>query len=233
MQKAFLILKTGGWCGIIIFLAYLAITLIYVLSGTLEGSVEDKLLLIANGKMAWWWIVSLSVLTDFLLFPVTYALYKLLFPLEKDIIVFGALAFVLFAFLDLALTWPSFEMLINIATEYANMPAETSNIEILSMAGLLDKLHSSKLFSIYVILLMSIGIVIFSRAFKIHLHYNAIYFVGLAIGILGIAAVLSAMVFGSTGMIVVLVSILTILWLGMVSVKLLKLSRSAEKILKK
>lgn len=233
MKRAYKILKIGSYSGMAISFGYIIITILYLLTGTLEGNVEDKLLLIAHGENAWWGIVSLSVLTDFLLFPFTYALFKLIFPLERDIIVFGTLAFVLFAFLDLALTWPTFEMFINIATEYANMPAEASNIEILSMAGLLDKLHSSKLFSIYVILLMSIGIVIFSRAFKIHLHYTAIYFVGLAIGILGIAAVLSAMVFGSTGMIAVLVSILTTLWLGMVSVKLLKLSRGAERILKK
>lgn len=233
MQKAFLILKTGGWCGISIFLSYLAITLIYVSAGELKGGIENKLLLISTNEISWWWILILSVLTDLLLLPFVYALYKLLFPLEKDIVLFAVLTFMLFIIMDLALTWPSFELLIDIAKEYVNAPEQTTNTDLLSMAELLDKFHSSLLFSAYVILFMSIGIVIFSRAFKKHLNYSGIYITGLLIGLLGISALLSVLVIGTTGIIAILVSVLTTLWIGMVSLKLLKLSKGAKAIIKR
>lgn len=227
------VLSVGGVSGVIICVFYLVITVIYVVTGMLEGSIEEKLGHIGYHTEAWWWILILSVITDLLLFVFVYALYRLLSANSKSLSTLGCFFIALFAILDLAITWPSFELLIRISSEYVNGTMDSNAKELVEMAKLLDMLHSSRLFAVYVILLMSLGIVILSNQFKKQLGYHFIYILGISISVVGSIAVIGAVVANVTGIAAIIVSVLSTIWIGLAGIKLFQLSGAARNIGKK
>jgi hypothetical protein len=95
----------GGICAIVIGISYIIITALYVLTGAPPSGGEAKLAYFAGKTTAWWAIVLLSVLTDFLFLPVALSLYVLLKKVNRTAMMVGSGFLGLFAVLDLVITW--------------------------------------------------------------------------------------------------------------------------------
>ena len=76
--------RVGGISAIVFGIAYIVIIALYVPMGALPSGAEAWLAYIAGNTTAWWAILGLSVLTDFLLVSVALSLYLALrgFPLR-------------------------------------------------------------------------------------------------------------------------------------------------------
>ncbi|MEY2926185.1 MAG: hypothetical protein RL367_662, partial [Pseudomonadota bacterium] len=67
--------QAGGIAAVTLGLAYCAIIVLYVPMGAPPMGAEPRLAYMAGNTTAWWGILSLSVLTDFLFVPITVALF--------------------------------------------------------------------------------------------------------------------------------------------------------------
>ena len=116
--------QAGGISAILFGVAYVIIIALYIPMGAPPSGVEERLVYIAGNTTAWWAILRLSVLTDFLLVPVALSLYLALKGINKNAMLM-AIAFVgLFVILDLAITWTNYASLILLSDSYANVTDE-------------------------------------------------------------------------------------------------------------
>jgi hypothetical protein len=86
-DKVYLI---GGGCGLVLGIAYLAIIALYAPIGAPPSSIEALLLYLATNSSRWWWIVGLSVSTDFLFIPFAASTYFVLRNVNRYVICLAA-----------------------------------------------------------------------------------------------------------------------------------------------
>ena len=110
--------RIGGLSAILFGIAYLAIIGLYVPLGARPSGAEAWLAYIAGHTSAWWAILTLSVLTDFLLVPVALALYIALKGINKNAMLVATAFIGLFVILDLALTWTNYAAGITLSNYY-------------------------------------------------------------------------------------------------------------------
>lgn len=111
--------RAGGIAAVGLGLSYLVITGLYVAGGALPAGAEGWLAHLSGRRAAWWAILGLSVLTDVLFLVVAWALDRALKPLRPNAALAGTGLLVLFALLDLVVTWPSYASLITLSDGYA------------------------------------------------------------------------------------------------------------------
>jgi hypothetical protein len=90
-----------------------------VFAGAVPSGGEAWLEYLAGHTAVWWAILGLSVLTDFVFLPVAWSLYLALKSANGNATLVGAGLLVLFAVLDLAVTWPNYASLISLSGDYA------------------------------------------------------------------------------------------------------------------
>ena len=66
--------RVGGISALVLGVAYIIIIVLYVPLGAPPSGGEARLAYIAENSTAWWAILGLSVLTDFLFVPMVYGL---------------------------------------------------------------------------------------------------------------------------------------------------------------
>ena len=77
-----LVYCTGGVCALVLGLGYLVIIGLYAPIGAPPVSIDALLLYLTTNSTRWWWIIGLSVLTDFLFVPLALTIH---FALKKVI----------------------------------------------------------------------------------------------------------------------------------------------------
>src|SRR6266496_1673213 len=205
--------RAGGISAIVFVIAYIVIIALYVPVGKPSGA-EAWLMSMAGNTTAWWAILGLSVLTDFLLVPIALSLYVALKGINKNAML-AATAFVgLFIVLDLALTWTNYASLIALSGNYAAATNDAQRAVFVTAATYPSSVVDSNLLFVYNSLTLAVGILMTGFVMLKGIFSKGTAYLGVVTGILGI---LSAMI--------ILVSILTTVWVFFVGYRLYRLGQ--------
>ncbi|MGB7537848.1 MAG: hypothetical protein WBM17_04855 [Anaerolineales bacterium] len=219
------LLRAGGISAIILGVSYILITGLYALGGPLPNGAEEWLKYLAGQTTAWWAILGLSVLTDFLFLPVTLALFLALKEIDRNAMLIGAILVVMFVILDLAVTWPNYSSLITLSGNYAAATSDVQRTAFVSAASYASAVLSSGLFAVYAILVPSLGILVIGLVMKKSAFHKVTAYSGMASGILGIISVVGPVFIGALGGAVILASVLTTVWVLLLGCRLYRLGQ--------
>ena len=145
-----------------------------------------------DGKTTiWWWIVALSVITDFLLVPVAWALYLALKEAGRNAMLLATVFVGLFVILDLAVTWSLYASILVLCAKYAKYSAasdEAQRMGYLAAADYGSALLTSRLEIVYSIVILSFGILVTGFVMLRGIFSKITAYLALATGILAFAA---------------------------------------------
>jgi hypothetical protein len=219
--------RIGGVSAIVLGMSYIIITVLYFMSGTtLPESGEEWLKHIAGHTTEWWAILGFSVLTDLLFIPLARSLIIALKGVNKNAILAGTGFLILFVILDLAVTWPNYSVLISLSSKYAVAINDTQRMAFIAAADYASGVLSSGLFGVYAILVPSLGIFIISLVMLRSVFSKVTAYIGLVSGILGFISVAGPFFIPALGIMAIIASVLTTVWVLLVGYKLLRLSQS-------
>jgi hypothetical protein len=219
--------RMGGMSAIVLSMSYIIITVLYVLGGALPSGGEEWLKHLAKHTVEWWAILGFSVLTDFLFLFVLWSLYNVLKEINKNATLAGIGFVGLFVVLDLAVTWPNYSALISISSKYAIANSDTQRLAFVAAANYAYGVLSSSLFAVYAILVPALGISIIGLVMLNGPFSKITAYLGIVTGILGIISVAGPFFFTALGMVAIITSVLTTVWVLFVGFKLLKLSKQS------
>jgi hypothetical protein len=108
----------------------------------------------------WWWILGLSVFTDFLYVPVAFALYLVLKELNKNVMLLATAFVGLFVVLDLAMTWSHYASVLTLYRNYAGATDDAHRASYVGAANYASAILNSPLEIVYAIVTLSSGILL-------------------------------------------------------------------------
>lgn len=214
--------RAGGISALLLALGYVVITALYVPAGAPPSGAEAHLAYLAKNTRAWWWITGLSVLTDFLFVPVTFALYIALKHINRSAMLLATACVVLFVILDLALTWTSYTVLIKLSGNYTAATSDAQRAVVVAAAQYPSALLESALIGIYIILIPAVGFLLTGLVMSKGVFSKATAYIGSISGILAIVSVVGPNVLHLT---VIIASALTTVWLFLVGYRLYRLGQ--------
>ncbi len=153
--------RVGGISAFILGIGYIIIIALYIpAGGPPPGSdVEARLIYLAEHSTAWWGILSLSVLTDFLYIPITFALYFALKGINRGMMLLATACILLFVVLELGITWMNYAVLLDLSSSYAAAANDAQRAVFVTTAYYpFAVLDSHDLLGVYTILMTGIGI---------------------------------------------------------------------------
>lgn len=205
--------RVGGISALVLGIGYIIIIALYVPMGAPPSGAEARLAYIAGNTRAWWAILGLSVLTDFLFVPVALSLYLALKGINRDAMLVATACVGLFIVLDLPLTWTNYAALITLSGHYA---AATNNVEraiFVAAANYPSIVTDSGLLFVYNTLTLSVGILLTGLVMLKGIFSKSTAYLAVATGIFGVAAVASSFFASSVSSVsIILASVLTMIW---------------------
>jgi hypothetical protein len=130
----------------------------------------------------------------------------------------------LFVVLDLAVTWTNYAALITLSEGYGTTTALQRAADV-GAATYAAAVLDSSLEAIYSILILSIGILVTSLVMRRGVFGRGTAYIGVVTGVSGIVAVVGPYFASVLSVMIVVVSALTTLWIVLVGVTLIRLSR--------
>jgi Domain of unknown function (DUF4386) len=216
--------RVGGLSGLILGVGYLAIIALYIPVGAPPSDVAARLAYLAgNNRDGWEAILAISVLTDLLLIPFTLALYEALKGINRNLMLLASACIGLFVILDLAITWPNYAVLITLSDHYAAAASTTAKAAIVIAATAPALTIESGLFGFYAIVVPGIGILFAGLVMRKGIFGRVTAWAGIATGVFAALAVVGPFVSNALGMVVVLASLLTMLWVMLAGHRLYRL----------
>jgi hypothetical protein len=223
--------RMGGVAALLIAAGYVAIMPLFALVGAPPEGAPARVEYHATGTAAWWGIVSLSVLTDLLLLPLAGALYLALRRLGQPEMLVATLFTLTFVVLDLAVLWPAKVALIQLG-EQAAIATDAQRSLLVAAASYPAAVLDSVLVPVYSVLTLGIGILVTSlvmlragRSAEARRPAEAgrpAALVGVVTGLLSVGSVVETAISGTFPVLVVVTSLLTIVWLVLVGLGLLR-----------
>lgn len=211
------ILRIGSVAALLLAAGYIAIIPLFAAVGAPPDGALARLDYHATNATIWWAIVALSVLTDLLFVPVSIALYLALRRSSEPAILLATVFTILFVVLDLAVTWPGYASLISLGQQYATTATADGRAVLVAAAGYPSAVLSSPLQAIDSILTLSIGILVAGVAMLQGAFGRAPGGAGVATGLVGVGSVAHTAVTGMVSPLAIAASVLTIVWLVLVS----------------
>src|SRR5687767_797751 len=153
--------RVGGISAIVLGIGYFIIIALYIPAGGPPpgSSVEARLIYLAEHSTAWWGIVSLSVFTDLLYIPITFALYFALKEINRSMMLLATACILLFVVLELGITWINYAVLLDLSADYVAATDEAQRAVFITTANYpFAVLDSHQLLGVYTILITGIGI---------------------------------------------------------------------------
>jgi len=206
-------------------LAYLIIIILYVPLGAPPSGAEKWLTYMAGHISAWWAILGLSVLTDFLLVPMALALYAALKGINRNGMLLAAAFVGLFVILDLALTWTNYAVLINLSTNYTAATNDMQRAGLVTVASYPASVLDSDLLDVYNTVTLSIGILVVGFVMRKGSFSRRTAYIGLATGILGVVGVVGPVFISALSGTILIASLLTMVWTLLVGYDLYRLGQ--------
>jgi hypothetical protein len=216
--------RVGGISALVLGAAYIAIIVLYIPMGAPPAGAEAKLLYLAGNTTAWWVILALSVLTDFLFVPLALALYLALKGIDRNMMLLATAFVGLFVFLDLAITWTNYAALIVLSSEYTAASDALRPVLLAAVYPLSSTLESDLLF-VYNTLILAIGILLTGLVMRKGIFSRTTAYLGVVTGILGIVAVLGPILVSALSATILLTSLLTTVWVVLAGIQLHRLGR--------
>jgi hypothetical protein len=218
--------RLGGICALAYAVANVIIILLYIPMGAPPDGAGARLAYVAENMAAWWAVLGLSVLTDFLIIPVALSLYSALKGLDKNAMLLAVALMGLFVVLDLPLTWMNYAVIITLSGPYAAATTDAARAALSIAAAYPATVLESNLLFIYNSLTLGVGIFIAALVMVKGLFSRATAYLGLATGIFAILAVTASLFSDTLGSLtIVLVSVLTTVWFALVGFRLYRLAR--------
>lgn len=213
------LLRIGGIAALAIGVAYVVIIALYASVGVPPQGGQARLDYLVGKTTAWWAIVGISVLTNFLYVPVALALYQSLRSINRSAMLLGVSFVGLFLILENSVNWTNYGALIRLAESYARASDENQKALFVAAATHVSAVLESPLAAVWAIGTLSfaflvIGIVMLKGVFS-----RVTAYVGIITGVLGIAAV------SGMGPAVILNALAATLWLFLVGYRLYRLAQ--------
>lgn len=219
--------RAGGLSALALGVAYIVIIGLYVRTGAPPSSVEARLAYLAGHTMAWWAILGLSVLTDFLFVPVALSLYVVLKEINRNLMLFATACVALFIVLDLAITWTNYATLITLSGKYAKAASEAQRAIVITAADYPYLVLESRLLFVYNTLVLAVGILMIGFVMMNGTFGKRIAYLGIAIGILGVVSVAGPVFVSALSVTIILTSALTAVWVVLVGYRLYRLGQQS------
>lgn len=218
--------RVGGNSAVLLGLAYLAITGLYIAAGEVpnDGQGVSYLEYLDGKEGIWWWIVGLSVLTDVLFLPLAAALFLALRAANAVLAFTGSALLVLFAVLDLAVTWTSYAALIELTGNLAEVDDVRLRVAIIGAADFPAALLDSSLFAAYVILIPGLGVGALGLVMARSGFSQAGGYLGIFTAVLAVAAVVGPIFAESWSLLAIPTAVLTTVWVLITGYRLIRLS---------
>lgn len=214
----------AGISGIAIAIGYIVITILFVLSGSPLPKDASSWIIYLDGKSSlWWFIIWLSIITDILYLPVTYGLYKLLNKSHKGLMLISSVLFILFVFLELAITWSKYPALLEIAGRYHG--TENDELRSIYMASIetLSIEFQTPVTTFYCIFIPSIAVILSSYIMlQEKVGSRVISFIGLISGTFNSISAIGRYFYEALENLVIPGSFLSLFWFLCVGITLIK-----------
>lgn len=212
--------RAGGMAAIALGLGYVAIFPLYAKVGAPPVGGEAWFAYLPGKTAIWWWIVALSVLTDLLYLPVTYALYQALKPVGRSAVRLAGSFVALFVVLDLAVTWTHYVSILELFRSYAATTDAARRTAYLAAADYASAMLASPLEIVYSIVTLSLGILVTSLVMRKSGFSRLTAYAGLATGLSGVAALTG------WGIAIIGNALLATVWLFLVGARLVRRGRA-------
>lgn len=157
-------------------------------SGPRRGDGDAWFRYLAGKTTLWWWILGISVFTDFLFVPVILALYLALKESGRNAMLLATAFVGLFVVLDLAVTWSHYASILALYAKYSAASDEAQRAGYLAAANYGSAMLASRLEIVYAIVTLSFAILIIGFVMLRGVFHKMTAYLGLITGILGIAA---------------------------------------------
>jgi hypothetical protein len=217
--------RAGGISALSLGVAYILIIALYVRIGAPPSGVEARLAYLAGNTTAWWAILGISVLTDFLFVPVALSLYIALKEVNRDVMLLATACVAVFIVLDLAITWTNYAVLITLSSKYANAASEAQRAAVITAAGYPSVVLESSLLFVYNTLVLAVGILMTGFVMLNGIFRKSTAYLGLATGILGVLSVVGPVFVSALRVTIIFTSVLTTVWVLFVGHRLYRLGR--------
>ena len=214
--------RVGGISAVLLGLAYVAIIALYVPAGAPPKGAEALLTYLAANTKAWWGILGLSVLTDFLFIPVAFALYFALKGINRSAMLLATASVGLFVLLDLAITWINYAVLITLSGNYGAAANDTQRAALVAAASYASAVLESDLLAVYIILVPGVGILITGLVMLKGIFSKVTAYLGVVSGSLSIISIVGPSFSGVT---IIIASALITVWLFFVGYRLNRLGQ--------
>jgi hypothetical protein len=132
---------------------------------------------------------------------------------------------VLFVVLDLAVTWINYASLITLSGNYAAATDDAQRAVFVAAAHYPSVVLESSLLGVYIILIPGVGILITGLVMLKGIFSKSAAYLGLATGILGIVSVVGPFFVSSLGVVVIIASVLTTIWVLFAGYRLYRLGQ--------
>jgi hypothetical protein len=217
--------RVGGISALAIGLGYIIVIPLYMIAGAPPNGGEARLIYLAAHTTAWWVIIGLSALTDVLYIPVALSLYLALKSINRSAMLLAAAFLLLFAVLELAISWPNYAALMALSQGYTAAATEAQRALYIASADYVTLLLSSPVVAIYTILVPGIGILLASVVMLKGLFGKGTAYLGEATGIFALIAAVAPFFVSALGVAVIIVSLLTTIWFLITGYKLYRLAQ--------
>jgi hypothetical protein len=217
--------RVGGLSALVLGIAYIVIIALYVPIGAPPSGAEARLTYLAGHTTAWWAILGLSVLTDFLFVPVALSLYLTLKGINRSVMQAATACVGLFVVLDLAITWTNYAALITLSGHYAAATNDAQRVVFVAAAIYPSAVLESSLLFVHNTLTLSVGILMTGFVMLKGIFSKSTAYLGLVTGILGIVSVAGSFFVSSLSAIIIIASALTTVWVLFVGYRLYRLSQ--------
>jgi hypothetical protein len=180
--------RIGGIAALLLGIAYIVIVVLYARVGAPPTGSESWFKYLPGKTTIWWIIVGLSVLTDFLFVPVTFALYLALKDINRNAMLLASTFVGLFVVLDLAVTWTHYASLLILFRRYSQAADEIQRMGYVAAVNYASAILTSRVEVVYAIVTLSTGILIMGSVMLRGVLSKTTAFLGLSTGVLGIAS---------------------------------------------
>jgi hypothetical protein len=150
----------GGVAAILLAIAYVVIVPLYAAVGAPPSGAHAWFKYLDGKTTIWWWIVTLSVITDFLFVPVAWALNLALKEAGRNAMLLATVFVGLFVILDLAVTWSHYASILVLYAKYSAASDEAQRMGYLAAANYGSAMLTSRLEIVYSIVTLSFGILV-------------------------------------------------------------------------
>jgi hypothetical protein len=216
--------RVGGIAALLLAIGYVIIVSLYAQVGAPPSGGEAWFRYLAGKTTIWWWILGLSVFTDFLFVPVTLALYLALKEASRNAMLVATAFVGLFVVLDLAVTWSHYASILTLYGEYAKVADEGQRAGYLAAANYGSAMLASRVEIVYAIVTLSFGILVIGFVMRKGVFPKITAYLALATGILGMAALtrLSLAIIGN--------ALCATVWLFLVGYRLYRLGQDSLRL---